>query len=273
MGSRSQRTRIAGGRPFGPLVLWLFSALALTACPSIGQFRDLESEVRRIDQEQRASGESEEQLESRITNLHMLLKQEGGEIRAAGTSRATNIEKLELSVRKLEGRDEEMAFAIDRIREQLDALVKALDDRHGLSVAKLPENLPKDVPGMLAAGDEALERGSYPPARLIFREILKRHPDHKLAPQAQLRIADTYGREGKKKAVFRELSAMEKRYSGTEEMGEAYLIVARMLKQSGDCPKALAVYRLYLDKSPKHPRRNEIAARVKKLSGDASCSK
>jgi len=253
--------------------LWTVAALMLTACPSIGQFRDLESEVRRLDQEQRASGQSEEQLESRITNLHMLLKQEGGEIRAAGTSRASIIEKLELSVRKLEGRDEEIIFTIERIREQLDALVKALDDRHGLSVAKLPENLPEDVPGMLAAGDEELERGNYPSARHIFREMLKKHPNDKLAPQAQLRIADTYGREGNKKAVFRELSDMEKRYAGTEEMGEAYLIVARMLKQSGDCPKALAVYRLYLDKSPKHPRRNEIAARLKKLGADPACKR
>jgi len=201
----------------------------------------------------------------------MLLKQEGGEIRAAGTSRASIIEKLELSVRRLEGRDEEINFAIERIREQLDALVKVLDDKHGVSVARLPENLAGDVPGMMGQGDEALERGDYTAARHIFREVLKKHSNHKMAPQAQLRIADAYGREGNKQAVFRELSAMEKRYSGTEEMGEAYLIVARMLRSGGDCPKAIAVYQLYLQKAPKHPRRNEIAARVKKLSADPKC--
>jgi tetratricopeptide (TPR) repeat protein len=254
-------------------VLSLALIVALPGCPSIGQFRDLEAQVHRLDQEQMDRNKSEEQLDTRITNLHMLLKQEGGEIRAAGTSRESIIQKLELMVRRLEGRDEEMLFAIERMREQLDALVKILDDRHGISVAQLPETLPEDVPGMLAAGDAELERENFRQARLIFRGILKKQPDHRLAPQAQLRIADTYGREGNQKAVFRELSAMEKRYGESPEMGDAYITVARLLEATGDCRKALAVYRdLYMVKAGKHSRRNEIAAYVKKLSADPSCA-
>ena len=65
---------------------------------------------------------------------------------------------------------------------------------------------------------------------------------------------------------------MEKRYGDSPEMGEAYIRVARLLEASGDCPKALAVYRLYMVKAAKHASRNEVAARVKKLTADPKCA-
>jgi TolA-binding protein len=239
----------------------------------MGQYRNLKTRVDQLDKAGGEHEEAEETLAKRVEKLHQMLVEERGDVRSNATSLASRMEAAELEIRRLRGKNEEYAFQLERIRKQLQQLSELLDERFGISTAPLPDDLPTDPKGMMAAADERFERGLYRAARSIYRTLVRRHPKDKLAPRAWLRIGESYARENNFESTLRELTGMERNYGKTPEMAEAYLLVGAILEKQGQCRKALAVYEAFLDRSKKHARAGAIKARIARLKKDPACAK
>lgn len=265
----------AGGRGLSPFWVsaWplVLLAVPLGGCPTLGQFRDLESRFITLEKQQQNLSDEGDQVEERLSNLHAALQREGGDLRESGASLESRLEALDLAVRKLQGKDEELDYQLGQVRVRLDALVEALDDRFGLSASLLPAELPKDPEKLMSEGNARMDRGLFRVARAIFRRLIKDHPRHDLAARAQLRIGESFAREQKFDAALRELTRMEGRYGKTPEMAEAYLMVGAILEQQGSCAKARAVYQVFLKRAGKHDRRDAITKRVREMKADRSC--
>jgi outer membrane protein assembly factor BamD (BamD/ComL family) len=88
--------------------------------------------------------------------------------------------------------------------------------------------------------DDQYRRGSPGTARSILQQLLTTYPNEpELAPQAALRIADTYDREAKvpqADSSYREVLA---RYPRAKQAATASYKLALLLERQGKCPEAL----------------------------------
>ncbi len=239
----------------------------------MGQYRSLKTKVDQLSKADEKHKETEETLAKRVENLHQLVLDERNELRTNVTGLVSRMEAVELGIRRLQGKNEEYAFQLERIRKQLQQLSELLDERFGISTAPLPDDLPTEPKGMMSAANERFERGLYRAARSIYRTLIRRYPKDKLAPRAWLRIGESYARENNFESTLRELTGMEQSYGKTPEMAEAYLLVGAILEKQGQCRKALAVYEAFLDKSKKHARAGAVKRRISRLKGDPACKK
>ena len=93
-----------------------------------------------------------------------------------------------------------------------------------------------------------------------LESFLKKYPDHKLAPQAHLRIAQSqlnFGRNADAvKAIERFLA--DKRYAEKDEIADARNLLGRAYQLQKKFDEALAAWRDYLPKHPSHSAWSDV---------------
>ena len=84
--------------------------------------------------------------------------------------------------------------------------------------------------------------------------FLKKYPDHKLAAQAHLRIAQSYLNRGQHADAVKALDRFlaDKRYADRDELADARNMLGRAYQLQKKFPEALAAWREYLAKHPAH---------------------
>jgi tetratricopeptide (TPR) repeat protein len=87
-----------------------------------------------------------------------------------------------------------------------------------------------------------------------LENFLKLYPDHKLAGQAHLRIAESYLNTGRHADAVKALDKFltDKRYADREELADARNLIGRAYQLQKKFPEALAAWRDYLAKHPAH---------------------
>ena len=87
-----------------------------------------------------------------------------------------------------------------------------------------------------------------------LENFLKKYPEHKLAGQAHLRIAQSYLNRGRHDDAVKALDRFlaDKRYADREEMADARNLLGRAYQLQKKFPEALAAWREYLAKHPTH---------------------
>jgi TolA-binding protein len=244
--------------------------LMMTGCVTLGRYRDLEDRVDTLTAENKAAVEAGNLLAKELASLKSELEAQGLDLHRSDSGIEAQMERVQKGVRQLEGTDEEINFHLEKVKKQLAHMMKVLDDRFNISTQLVDEKLASDVPSILSQGDKHMEAGQYVKARAVFRSLISNHPKSELAPQAQLRIGESYAREGKVDGAIREITTMEQKYADTPQMAEAYLLIGRLL-EDGQCKKAIALYKYFLNRVPKHSERKNVKARIKTLEKQENC--
>ena len=93
-----------------------------------------------------------------------------------------------------------------------------------------------------------------------LESFLKRFPDHKLAGQANLRIAESYMARGRHEEAVGVLNKFlsDPRYAEREELADARNLLGRSYQLERKFPEALAAWREYLAKYPSHHAWSEV---------------
>src|SRR5688572_28251024 len=93
-----------------------------------------------------------------------------------------------------------------------------------------------------------------------LESFLKKYPDHKLAPQAHLRIAQSYLNFGRNadavKAIDRFLA--DRRYAEKDEIADARNLLGRAYQLQKEFDKALEAWRNYLVRHPSHSAWSDV---------------
>lgn len=107
-------------------------------------------------------------------------------------------------------------------------------------------------PEMLNLGVAALEA------------FLKKHHEHKLAPQAHLRIAQSYLHVGQPANAVKALTQFldDKAYAQREEVADARNLLGLAYQQQKKFPEALAAWRDYLVKHPAHQAWSQVQQEI-----------
>jgi TolA-binding protein len=251
-----------------------FSSLALIlllgGCVTLGRYRDLETRVDQIEAKQNEVHKAGQELSKALDALKSELESQGIDLHRSDSGIEARMDRVKKQVQQLEGTDEEINFHLERVKKQLAHLMKILDDRFNISTELVEGQLPTDAKEVLTQGEKHMEAGRFAKARAVFRSLIANHAGSEQAPIAQLRIGESYAREGKVEGAIREITTMEQKYADTPQMAEAYLLIGRLLEE-GQCRKAVALYRYFLNRVPKHPERDTVKARIKELEKQSGC--
>jgi len=170
-----------------------------------------------------------------------------------------------------------LASNLASIGEQIRALQETLDQtRHEVQEIRLrttgeaPDRLPIVVgqgdtastvilegQQILLQGEQALQRKDYQAARGSFQEYVKRFPTSPRAAEAQIRIGESYVREGKLPEAVAALQVVEQLYVNSPLVPEALMKIASCQEQLGQAQQAIATLKRLVSQ---HQRWEKIEA-------------
>jgi len=251
-------------------LLTLCLALMLASCVTLGRFRHLEDRVDKLQTQQTEVAQAGQDLAKSLEGLKSELEAQGVDLHRSDSGIEARMDRFQKRTQQLEGSDEELSFHLQKVQKQLAHMMKILDDRFNISTELVDEQLPENAADVLAQGEKHMDGGRFAKARAVFRNLIKNHGTSKQAPIAQLRIGESYAREGKVDGAIREITTMEQKYPDTPQMAEAYLLIGRLLEKD-QCRKAVALYRYFLNRVPKHEERNNVKAQIKELEKQDGC--
>jgi TolA-binding protein len=247
-----------------------FLILMMAGCVTLGRYRDLEDRVDTLHAQNKVATDAGTQLAKELASLKSELEAQGLDLHRSDSGIEAQMERVQKGVRQLQGTDEEINFHLEKVKKQMAHIMKVLDDRFNISTEIIDEQLATDPATMLSQGDKNMNAAQYVKARSVFRSLISNHPQSEQAPKAQLRIGESYAREGKVDGAIREITTMEQKYADTPQMAEAYLLIGRLL-EDGQCKKAIALYKYFLNRVPKHAERKNVKARIKTLEKQGNC--
>jgi alpha-2-macroglobulin len=136
-------------------------------------------------------------------------------------------------------------------QDLLAAYADNKSDRVALAMFNLSQTY--GLPG--PASNEDLELGVA-----SLETFLKKFPEHKLAGQAFLRIANAYVHGGRYEDAVTTLNTFldDERYAGREELADAQVLLGRSYQLQKKFDQALATWRDYLAKHPAHSAWSDV---------------
>lgn len=124
----------------------------------------------------------------------------------------------------------------------------------------------------MTQADQLMADGSYEEARKVLVEVKNRDASKKYAQQAQLKIADSYIREGEPDLGIEEYRKFIEMYPASEYAAAAQYQIAMAYyrqiespeKSSGAAQKALQEFHVLKDRYPRNPYREAVDLRIQK---------
>jgi len=234
-----------------------------TGCVTLTRHKALQARVTTLERDMTEYRTQLDRDNARLQRLHEDLIEGREQLRAGGANLGADIDTMKADIARLRGADEETVYKLSRAVEDLEMIKKALDERLGVALVKLPKGQDESPAALFKAGRSSMSKGDYRTARGLFQKLLDIGPDHALAPEAQYLVGETYLKEDKRKQAIREFQRVHDRYRSVKKapVGKALTRIAEALLDAGDCKKARGVLKYLVDMDRKSP--DAIAARNK----------
>ncbi|MBM4394574.1 MAG: tetratricopeptide repeat protein [Deltaproteobacteria bacterium] len=235
--------------------LLALSLLPLPGCVTIPRFRDLEARVTVLEKEKEALQAEQQRNIARMERMHQDMQEATEALRKGGANLGADVDAIKADVSRLKGADEEVAYKVGHLGEEIDRIKKAMDEKLGIALVQLPKGLPEDADSLFKAGREAAGKGDNLTARGVLRKFLDTFPDEPRAGEAQFVVGETYFKEGKYGQAIREYQRVHDRYR--EQKGapvpKSLLRLAEALLKQNDCKKAQGVLKYLTEYDRKAP--------------------
>ncbi|HET6879013.1 MAG TPA: tetratricopeptide repeat protein, partial [Pirellulales bacterium] len=200
--------------------------------------------------------EKREQVELRVARCY----QELGNLQEA-INRYTQFTKshpassLDLEARYRLGEVQLVAGQREEARRTWQDLLATYGDNKNERIAEATYKLSETYGLPAPASTEDLDLGVA-----SLETFLKRFPEHKLAGQAYLRIANAYVHCGRYDDAVKTLKKFldDERYAGREELADARVLLGRSYQLQKKFDEALAAWREYLARHPSHSAWSDV---------------
>jgi TolA-binding protein len=248
------------------LVPAILLAVLLSACATSQDFEALKGRVDVLEKEKSAIQEDQKRDLEKMERLHADLIEATEALRKNGANLGADIDAAKTDITKLQGVQEETAYGLQKLADDVDRIRKALDEK-GISVLALPKGAPEDANSLFGAGKAAWQKADNTTARGVLGKFLDTFPDDARAAEAQYLVGDTYFKDGKYGQAIRELQKVFDRYKdvkGSPATKALYRIGEALLKQN-DCRKAAGVFKFLLETDRKAPEAGHAKDQLKAL--------
>ena len=241
------------------MIAALGAALLLSGCVTLNKYDVLRERVFALEREQALAQERLATSEGRVENLYDRFQEDKTALRQSGAAHGATLDDLRMELAATGGKIEELAFHTESQRHQLRAVIDALDERFGTTLAvRQDEQLPPDEEGLFTHGATKLRQGALRESRGVFRVFLDRFAASERAPEARLLIAETYMTEEKYDLAIREFQSIHDVHPKSEQVPKALWRIGDALVAQRQCKRAAAV----LDYLRKTQRRSAEAEAV-----------
>ena len=212
------------------------------SCVTTGKFNKLKERTIALENRLERLEHQMKTMETRLANLMVIVEKEDQAIRDDVADTSADVDDLRVAMGTLEGRQEVIEFKLEKITSHVTGMKGFMEDRFGTDSDVLPEDLPDKPEALYEVGKSAYESGLTRKARAIFREFLKRHPDHDLTDDAQFMIGETFFAEGRFTESVQEFKAVYDQYQSGDRYREAVMRIGLSYVRSNKCKKALKIY-------------------------------
>ncbi len=209
----------------------------------------------------------------RIENLNQRLKSGAEEVRKAMAALSARLDAQSDDGRLLLGRVEELQHTAQLATDDLVSIKEFLDRKLGFTMVKLPPDTPKEPTALFEFATRKLKQKKLPLARVLMQKFVEAYPKHDRVLAARLSIGETYRLQRRfrdaLKVYFRVYEPWEGRESkAPPEAAEALWLAGQALLDSGDCAKAVAMYKLLI----RSFRKADRAAKAKEKVATLKCN-
>lgn len=241
----------------------------MPGCVTIWRHRELEARVAGLEKDKQDLLDEQKRDQDKMERLHRDLQEATEALRKGGANLGADVDEIRANVTKLRGSDEEMNWALAKLVEDVADIKKAMDEKLGVALVRLPKGLPEDRETLYKAGREAFDKGDLPTARGVLRKLIETFPDDPNCAEAQYLVAETFFKEGKFGQAVREYQRVHDRYRETKgaPVEKALLRIAESLLKQDDCKKAGGVLKYlaeYNKKAPEAEKAKEMLKGLKK---------
>ena len=234
-------SRITG---FSVLVLLILVASGSNmSCVTMGKYNALKDRVATIEDSNKKLKADTQTLSNRLDNFKKLSDKEHNTLRKRIAELAADFSDLQRVLARVKGRQEEVDFKLGEVAKRVTGLKGVVEDRFGIDSEALPEELPEEPKAFFQLGKTKFESGLTRMARAIFREFVKRWPDHELADDAVLMKGETLFKEGRFTESIDAYRKVYEEYQEGDRYKEAVLRIGLAYVRSNRCKKALKIYR------------------------------
>jgi TolA-binding protein len=208
---------------------------------------ELRRDVDRIDQT----------LEEKVQRLEQVLSEATDLLKRNSADLGAQVGDLTKEQARVTGLVEEVRQGLRQILDkqaQLEARLVALETKSAAAPpvtnnAPLPRSESADE--LFQTAKSAYESGKFEAATAEFQKFLARHPDHKLADDAQFMRAEAFFKADQKKTAIGEFQRVYEKFPKSELADQALFRAGEAAEQIKWCTDARAYYALLRQKYPK----------------------
>jgi TolA-binding protein len=235
----------------------------LASCVTTGRHELLEARVTQLEAFQAQTQKTLIQDVSRLEGLNSRLEEATKLLRKRGASLAATVDSNSEDINRVRGRADAVEYFQKKMTAQIEAIKRYLDEKFGASIFALPENLPKEPGKLYQDGIKRFKAGKLDQARAVLRLFVKHHGLHPGVATAKLTIGRVFRKQRRYKKAMKEFHEVWKQFPKEAEAATALWLTAETLKESGECKKAIAMYR-FLAKSYRKSTEGEKAKKLAK---------
>ena len=244
-------------------------------CVTITRFKETERRLSKLEQDLRALSMEQERLHAKIERLYERMKKAEEGLRKKGANLGADVEALRAEVARLRGSTEELSFSLQRTRDDVSDIKKVLDQKLGIPVVKIPEEIENDPKKLLVQARSNLKLGKTAVARAMAARLLDVFPNDPGAPEAQYLLGASYLAEGKCAKAIREFQRVHDRFRDDKRarplVGDALLGIVVCLAKQKQCKKARGVLKYLMSLDRRLPQAKKARSILKKWGKKKSC--
>jgi tol-pal system protein YbgF len=243
------------------------AGLVLAALPLLGGCLASQRDVRDLRAEMMASQEAQNrqiaEVLRRTEALLDSLSDQNVRMRGDLATRLVSIERQLVQIQELTGQGQQQ---LNQLRQQINRREEEVRRAPSADSAQAPAGADGEDPqSVYDAGQAALRRGSASAARTAFDEFLRIAPSHRLAPDAQLGIAESYAQGRDPVRAIQAFARVVDTYPTSPRAPTALLRIGQIELERGNRTQARArLNRLIRD----YPRASEVAEARRLLARD-----
>jgi TolA-binding protein len=223
-----------------------------------------------LEKEKKDLAEQQKQERERMEQLHKTIVEATEVLRKSGANMGADIEELKVAQKKFKGTGEEIAFAIAKLKEEIEIIKKYLEDKTGFTYLPILKDLPADKDALYRLGEEKYKENDMLTARVIFGRFLDTSSADEKAPHAQYYIAETYFKEGKYSSAIKEYQKVYDKYKEVKgaPVEKALMRISDCLLLTKECKKSVEILKFLSENFKKSPESAKAKEALKKLQKD-----
>ncbi len=263
--------------------LIIFTTLiGIAGCASRGDLRSLEYSTnnakKRIDRLEQEMAGVRQMANDEVQGSLQQFRQELSEFRKGAADLQASQETIRVDMRELSGKIDDLKILTQKsstdkefLKEETERRLTTLEDR----LAKLEQKFGEvqagvssndSTPeGIYERGLSAYKAGELQKARDLFTSIIEQHPSHKLVPNCQYWIGETYYGEKNFDQAILAFQNIIKKYPKDEKAPAALMKQALSFKSIGDRKTARYVLNKLADNYPKSEEAKKVKSLLKTL--------